>query len=92
MNQAFNFPLKEFGGRRWCSLANMGMKRIELVAYRIDIQEKFSFVGGHRHRLAIVRDNIHIFFPRDDLTVDIQNVPPSSGPPPPPRRRHGGRR
>jgi hypothetical protein len=89
MNATFSFPLREVAGKKWCSLANMGIKRIDVVAYSVDVQHKYTFAGGHRHRLAVVRDDIHIFFPTEDLTVDIQNVPPSSGPP---KRRHDKRR
>jgi hypothetical protein len=91
MNATFSFPLREVDGKRWCSLANMGLKRIDVVAYRVDVQQQYSFAGGHRHRLAVVRDDIHIHFPREDLTVNIQNVQPSAGPPTPPRRRHDKR-
>jgi hypothetical protein len=92
MNATFNFPLKEVSGKKWCSLANMGAKRIDVVAYRIDIQPKHSFAGGHRHRYAVIRDDIHIYFPAEDLTVDIASVPPSQGPSAPPRRRHDKRK
>jgi hypothetical protein len=88
MNATFTFPLRNVAGKTWCSLANMGIKRIDVVAYNFHIQQKFTFAGGHRHRLAVVRDDIHIFFPSEDLTVDIQGVPPSSGAP---KRRHDKR-
>ena len=88
MNAHLSFPLREVGGKKWCSLAFMGTKRIDVVAYNIDVQHKYSFAGGHRHMLAVVRDDIHILFPTVDMTVDIQNVAPSSGPPKPPKRRH----
>jgi len=66
----------------------MGIKRIDIVAYSFDIQQQFSFAGGHRHRLAIARNDIHILFPTEDVSVDIQAVKPSPGPP---KRRHDKR-
>jgi hypothetical protein len=91
MNKAFSFPLREVGGKTWCSLANMGIKRIDVVAYSFDLQAKHTFAGGHRHRYAVVRDDIHLFFPTEDMTVDIAAVPPSSVPSGPPKRRHNKR-
>jgi hypothetical protein len=91
MNRQFSFPLREVSGEKWCSLANMGIKRIDVVAYSFDVQNKFTFAGGHRHRRAVVRDDIHLLFPTEDVTVDIAAVPPSSTPSTPKRRHHKGR-
>jgi hypothetical protein len=92
MNKSFSFPLRNVGGKTWCSLANMGIGRIDVVAYRFDLQNKHTFAGGHRHHYAVVRDDIHIFFPTEDMTVNIADVPPSAGPPTPPKRRHDKRK
>ena len=89
MNARYSFPLREVHGKKWCSLANMGIKRIDVVAYDFDVQQKYSFAGGHRHRHAVVRNDIHILFPTEDVSVDIQDVRPTSGPP---KRRHDKRR
>ncbi len=88
MNVSFNFPLREVQGKKWCSLANMGIKRIDVVAYSFDVQNKFSFAGGHRHRYAVARDDIHILFPSEEISVDIEAVKPS---PQAPKRRHDKR-
>ena len=87
MNVSLRFPLREVNGKKWCSLANMGIHRIDVVAYDFAVQNKFTFAGGHRHRHAVVRKDIHILFPEEDLKVDIAAVRPST----PPRRRHDRR-
>lgn len=89
MNVNFSFPLKEVQGRKWCSLANMGIKRVDIVAYDFDVQNKYSFAGGHRHRYAVARNDIHILFPTEEISVDIQAVKPSSAAP---KRRHDRQR
>jgi len=87
MNAIYSFPLREVGGVKWCSLANMGVKRIDVVAYKVDITGKYTFAGGHRHRLAVIRDDIHILFPAQEVAVDIGQVKPIG----PPKRRHDKR-
>jgi hypothetical protein len=89
MNATFHFPIREVKGQKWCSLAFMGTARVDIVAYRIEIQNKYTFAGDHRHRYAIARDDIHLLFQKEDMIVDIQNVQPSSGPP---KRRHDKRK
>jgi hypothetical protein len=89
MNRVFNFPLRDHDGKKWCSLAKMGIKRVDVVAYDINIQnQQYTFAGEHRHRYAIARNNVHLYFPSEDLTVNIAGVTPSSGPAAPPKRRH----
>lgn len=90
MNVNLSFPIKEVRGAKWCSLANMGVKRLEIVAYRVNIKEQYTFAGGHRHRCAIAQDDIHLLFPTEtfDIPLDIKAVTPSSGPP---KRRHDKR-
>lgn len=88
MNSTFHFPLREVGGQQWCSLANMGVKRLDIVAYKMDFTNKYTFAGGHRHRLVVARDDIHILFPAAEMSVNIQDVKPISGPP---KRRHDKR-
>lgn len=88
MNATFSFPLREVGGQKWCSLANMGVKRIDVVGYKVDVTGQYTFAGGHRHRLVVIRDDIHILFPARETSVDIQNVKPISGPS---KRRHDKR-
>jgi hypothetical protein len=41
----------------------MGVKRIDIVAYRMDRNDQYTFAGGHRHRYLVARDDIHILFP-----------------------------
>jgi hypothetical protein len=64
----------------------MGIKRVDIVAYRFETKTKYSFAGGHRHRYAVAHDDIHIRFPDTAYTIplDIEGVRPSG----PPRRRH----
>ena len=86
MNYNLSFPIKEVGGKKWCSLANMGIKRVDIVAFKIHIQQQqYSFAAGHRHRLAIARDDVHLCFPTEDITVNIAAVRPTAGVP---KRRH----
>lgn len=47
MNANFSFPLREVGGQKWCSLANIGVKRIDVVAFTADVKAQHSFAGGH---------------------------------------------
>lgn len=84
----FDFPIKIVSGKEWCCAAEMGIKRLEIVAYHIDRKEKFTFAGGHRHRLCTAHDDIHLFFPMGGETLDISGVAPA---PPAPARRHGNR-
>lgn len=88
---SFSFPIKNVVGRRWCSLSFLDIQRIEVVAYSIDIDPKFSFAGGHRHRMAVCKKDIYIGFPEKEITVDIEAV---ASAPAPVKRRHGknGRR
>ena len=80
MNADLSFPIKDVRGEKWCSLQNMGVKRIDIVAYTIDRREQYTFAGGHRHRYAVVRDDIHILFPPGTFAVslDISDVKPTS--------------
>jgi len=89
MNAHFSFPLREVGGQKWCSLSNMGIKRIDVVAFTADIKSQHTFAGGHRHRLVVFRDDIHILFPTAEISVDIAAVKPTAGPP---KRRHSKQR
>jgi hypothetical protein len=82
---SFNFPLRVEQGQRWCALSYSGIKRIDVVAYNIEIKAQHSFAGGHRHRLAVCRDDVHILFPKDDIRVDITAVAAATEPP---KRRH----
>jgi hypothetical protein len=70
----------------------MGIKRLDIVSFRSEVNEKFSFAGGHRHRYTIVRDDIHIFFPggEGDL-VDISGMVPAEAPASGRVRRRQGR-
>jgi hypothetical protein len=79
----FRFPLRTEGGEQWCSLTKMGVRRIDIVAYRFDVKEKYSFGGGHRHRRAGARDDVHILIPLE-LEFDITDVEK-----PAPKRKHG---
>lgn len=74
MNRTISFPLREVGGAKWCAVATMGVRKIEVVAYKIDIARKQTFAGGHRHRLAVCRDDVHILFPPPEASVNIQDV------------------
>ena len=85
----FTFPLRLEQRELWAALGFCGIKRIDVVAYNIDIKAQHSFAGGHRHRLAVCRDDVHILFPKDDIKIDISNVAAASGPP---KRRHDRRR
>lgn len=89
MNVNMSFPLRNVGGAKWFALATMGIKRLDVVAYRIEKKEQFTFAGGHRHRLAVAHDDIHILFPSDSYSIplDIGGV----APPQAPKRRHGQR-
>jgi hypothetical protein len=91
MNRMISFPLREVGGAKWCSVANMGVKRIDVVAYDIRIAQQHTFAGGHRHRLAVCRDDVHILFPSDEASVNIQDVMPVSSPGQAKRKHHKGR-
>ena len=86
--QRYIFPIREVNGEIWCSLANMGIKRINVVAYNIDQKEKYSFAGGHRHRYVAARDDVHLQLPPDkqEILVDITNVKTEKERPP---RRQG---
>jgi len=84
----FRFPLRTEGGEKWCSLASMGIKRLDLVAFKFDVKQKHSFAGGHRHRYAVVRDDIHLLLPLEhELEWDISRIEKAA----PPRRRHDRR-
>jgi hypothetical protein len=85
---SFSFPLRRVVGQSWCSLAYADIHRIEVVAYSIKIEPKFTFADGHRHRLAVCKNDIHILFPEKEITVDIAAVESA---PAPVRRRHGKR-
>jgi hypothetical protein len=77
----YSFPVKEVGGKIWCAVSQMGVKRVEIVAYSFDRKEKYTFAGGHRHRWYIAHDDIHICFPEGiGQVLDIEHVP-SHGPP-----------
>jgi hypothetical protein len=84
----FSFPLRKVVGKSWCSLAFANVHKIEIVAYSIDINPKFSFAGGHRHRLAVCKDDIHILFPEKEIKIDIAAVPSAKTPA---TRRHSRR-
>jgi hypothetical protein len=84
----FTFPLRIERGASWCALSYTGIKRIDVVAYNIEIKEKYTFAGGHRHRLAVCRDDVHILFQKDDIKIDITAVTAAAAPP---KRRHGKR-
>jgi hypothetical protein len=81
----FQFPLRLVNKENWCALDYCGIKRIDVVAYNVDFKEKYSFAGGHRHRMVTCRDDIHILFRKDDIKINIANVAPAKGPP---KRRH----
>jgi hypothetical protein len=87
-NASFSFPLRLEQGQRWCALSYTGIKKIEVIAYNIEIKAKHTFAGGHRHRLAVCREDVHILFPKDDIKVDITAVAAAAAPP---KRRHGNR-
>jgi hypothetical protein len=64
----------------------MGIKKLEIASYTANLKnQKFSFAGGHRHRLTIVEDGIHLYFPdgKGD-EIDISDVAPARAP----GRRH----
>jgi hypothetical protein len=84
----FTFPLRIEQKQQWAALGFCGIKRIDVVAYNIDIKQHYSFAGGHRHRLAVCRDDVHILFPKEDIKINIADVAPAKGPP---RRRHDRR-
>jgi hypothetical protein len=84
----FSFPLRKVVGKNWCSLVFANVHKIEVVAYSIDINPQYSFAGGHRHRMAVCKDDIHILFPEKEITIDIAAVPSAATPV---KRRHGRR-
>jgi hypothetical protein len=88
MNVTLSFPVREVGGEKWLSLASMGIKRLDVVAYAFDVKKNHTFAGGHRHRFAVARDDIHLKFATEqhEIKLDISAVAPASTPP---RRRHG---
>lgn len=84
----YRFPIREVGGESWCSLANMGIRRVDVVAYKIDHKEKHTFAGGHRHRYMVAKDDVHLLLPADkqEVVVDITDVKTEKDRPP---RRQG---
>jgi hypothetical protein len=82
----FEFPIRKISGREWCALDFVGIKKLEIASYRADLRNpKFSFAGGHRHRLTVVENDIHLCFPEDTGdVVDISAVMPAASP----KRRH----
>jgi hypothetical protein len=91
MNVHASIPVRVVNGIRWLCLANMSIKKIEVVAYDIAIRkEQYSFAGGHRHRLAVVREDIHLNIAElTERAVDISNVALPAAPKG--RRHHKGR-
>jgi hypothetical protein len=85
---SFTFPLRLEQKQQWAALGFCGINRIDVVAYNIDVKAQHSFAGGHRHRLAVCRDDVHILFPKDEIKINIAEVAPAKGPP---KRRHGRR-
>ena len=90
-NANFSFPVRIVKGLgKWCALSFVGADRIEVVAYTIDLKQDISFIGGHRHRHAVVRDDIHVKFADKyyPISLDISGVKGSIAPAQKKGRRH----
>ena len=85
-----NFHMRVVDGERWCCLSSMGIKRVDIVAYNVDVKEQHSFAGGHRHRYMVARNDVHILVPPTVpvTTLDIEGVKPA----PAPKSRHNKKR
>lgn len=71
-------PIKMVGATPWGNLAALGTTH-ELVAESFKVvDQKYSFVGGHRMRLLSLKKNVH--WRVSGAAFDISGVPPATAP------------
>jgi hypothetical protein len=82
--------IKMHGTEQWGCLDTWGNNSVDIVAETWNnVNDQYSFVGGHRVRLFRVRKNVHFKIPPGATTFDITDVVPA---PAAPTKRHDKRR
>lgn len=79
-------PIKVIKGVKWGDLNSLCLSHV-IVAEHHQIEENYSFQGGHRVRRFKLKKNVHWLIPVDGVDLDITAVTDS-----PPRKQTNGRR
>jgi hypothetical protein len=75
-------PIKMVNGERWGDLAALSLSHEVCAESYFLVNQKYSFIGGHRVRLLRLRKNVHWRIP-EGVELNISEVAPAN----PPRRR-----
>lgn len=76
-----SIPVKTVDGDNWAQLNHFGNTHFFTGEDCRTKKENFSFAGGHRVRLYVIKNNVHWKIPAG-VTLDITDVTPAA-----PRRR-----
>jgi len=85
-------PLRKYNSRDWGDLSSFGKSHDICCERYFLVEDRHTFIGGHRVRLLRFRGNVHWQVPIREQEFSITAVPEAKAPPGLKEKRHHKKR